>query len=347
MPHRPCHALTFVAGFLVAALFAEGRAAEPAASTKVHSPLATDEAVKRFVLAEGFKIELVAAEPDIADPVAARFDEDGRLWVVEMRDYPEGWPEGPAPRSRIVMLEDLDNDGRYETSHVFADKLLFATGVQPWKRGIIATVAGKIVYMKDTDGDGRADVMENWFEGFAQENPQLRANHPRFALDNRVYVATGLKGGAAESKRTPGADAVPLRSRDFRFDPLGTMAEAITGPGQFGVTFDDYGNRFEVSNRNPLFQLVLADRYLERNPLFAVTDVKQDVAASGDASRVFAISQSWTTSILHAGQFTAACGTDIYRGDALAGCYGNSFTCEPTGNLVHREVLSPAGATFV
>ncbi|HEV3020851.1 MAG TPA: PVC-type heme-binding CxxCH protein, partial [Pirellulales bacterium] len=119
------------------------------------------------------------------------------------------------------------------------------------------------------------------------------------------------------------------------------------GHGQFGLAFDDYGRRFTCTNRNPLIHVVLSDDDLARNPYLAVPAVVHDVAAAGDASRVFPISKTWTTSILHAGQFTAACSVEIYRGDALPAEFrGNAFTCEPTGNLVHREVLTPAGATF-
>ncbi len=337
-----CASAVFTVAFAatLSAMAADGDA------SKVQSPLSPADAIKHFVSPDGYRVEIVASEPDIADPVAARFDEDGRLWVAEMRDYPDGWPDGPPPKSRIIMLEDRDDDGRYETSHVFADKLPFATGVQPWKGGVIVTAAGKVMYMKDTNGDGRTDVQETWYSGFAEDNPQHRVNHPRFALDNRIYVAVGSRGAAIKSSRTPNAEPLNVSGRDFRFDPNGTAAEAVTGPGQFGVTFDDFGNRFEVSNRNPMYHLVLAERYLTRNPLLTISDVKQDVAASGEASHVFPISQSWTTSILHAGQFTAACGVDVYRGDALRDCYGNGFTCEPTGNLVHREIVSSTGGSF-
>lgn len=141
------------------------------------------------------QIEIVAAEPEVIDPVAIQFDEHGRLWVVELSDYPNGPEPGKPPLSRIKLLEDKDGDGRYETAHVFADKLLFATGVQPWDGGVIVTLAGEVAYFKDTDGDHKADVRETWFTGFAQANPQLRANHPTFGPDGWIYVANGLRGG--------------------------------------------------------------------------------------------------------------------------------------------------------
>lgn len=316
----------------------------------VKSPLSPGDSLKAFRLAPDLEIELVAAEPEVVSPVSIAFDEQGRLWVVEMSDYPNGPAAGEPPKSRIKLLEDRDGDGRFETAHIFADKLLFATGVQPWRGGVIVTLAGEIAYFKDTDGDYKADVRETWFRGFAQENPQLRANHPRFALDNHIYVANGLKGGTiVANKDAWGRElpAVSISGKDFRFDPLTGECEAVSGNGQFGMTFDDFGNRFICSNRNPCRHVVLEDRYLKRNPFLAVRDVAQDVSPPAEKSRIFPISRAWTTSNLHAGQFTAACGVTIYRGDALpAEYYGNSFVCEPTGNLVHRDILEPDGATF-
>lgn len=321
--------------------------AADAPAGKPQSPVSPDESLKWFQLDDGLRIEIAAAEPEVVDPVAVRFDEDGRMWVAEYRDYPNGPEAGGKPLSRIKLLEDRDGDGRYETAHVFAENLLFCNGLQPWNGGVIATMSGRIAFLKDTDGDNRADVDETWYVGFAEENPQLRVNHPRFALDNHVYVANGLRGGEAVNPRDPKAKPVSLRGHDLRFDPRTGAYEAVSGNGQFGLTFDDFGNRFLCSNRNPLFQVMFEDRYLQQNPNYVVPAVVNDVAASGEASKVFPLVEAWTTSILHAGQFTAACGIDIYRGDALpAEYYGNSFTCEPTGSLVHREVISPAGPTF-
>src|SRR5678816_806036 len=143
-------------------------------AAEVASPLSPADAQKAFQLADAnLRIELAAAEPEVVDPVAIRFDEDGRMWVVEMRDYPLGNPTGGEPLSRIRVLEDRDGDGKFETATTFADKLLFVTGLQPWKGGVFVTLAGRLAYMKDTDGDGRCDLDETWFEGFAEQNSQL------------------------------------------------------------------------------------------------------------------------------------------------------------------------------
>jgi putative membrane-bound dehydrogenase-like protein len=317
----------------------------------VNSPVSAQESLSLLELADPrLKIELAAAEPQVLDPVAMAFDENGRMWVVEMGDYPNGPKPGALPLSRIRLLEDRDGDGFFETAHDFRDHLLFATGIQPWRGGVIVTLSGRVVWMKDTDGDGKADVEETWFTGFSEQNPQLRANHPTFALDNRVYIANGLRGGnviARKSDWSAAAKAVSISGRDFSFDPLRGMYAAVSGVGQFGMTFDEFGNRFVCSNRNPCQHVVLNEADMARTPWAAVASVMHDVSPAGDASHVYPLTRAWTTSTLHAGQFTAACGVTIYRGDLLGDAYcGNSFTCEPTGNLVHRDVLEPDGATF-
>ncbi|QDU49707.1 PVC-type heme-binding CxxCH protein [Gimesia panareensis] len=314
------------------------------------SPLSPEESLKQTIVHPDFEMQVVAAEPNVINPVAVAFDETGVLWVVEMTDYPHGPKEGEEPKSRIKLLRDKDQDGFYETASVFADKLLFATGVQPWKGGLIVTLAGKVQYMKDTDGDDKADLVETWFTGFKEENSQLRANHPTLGLDNHIYISNGLRGGsviATHPEWTKNAKQVPINGLDFRFHPLTGKYESISGIGQFGLTFDDYCNRFVCSNRNPNKHIVLESRYLKRNPYLAVKSVYHDVSPDGEDSRVYAISRTWTTSTLHAGQFTAACGVTIYRGGLFPKAfYGNSFTCEPTANLVHRDVMTPTGATY-
>lgn len=341
-------AFILIAGFAVA---------QDAATTKpavVKGPLSTDDALKSFVLASPeLKLELAAAEPEVIDPVAIAFGADGSMWVVEMRDYPYGPKPGTQekPKSRIKRLFDHNHDGRFETATVFVDELLFATGVLPWRDGVIVTLAGEISFFADRDDDGKAEYKEVWFQGFAQENSQLRANHPTFGPDGFIYVANGLRGGSIvpvkpEWKKQD--QPLPLAGFDFRFNPLTGEYGAVAGHGQFGLCFDDYGNRFVCSNRNPVQHIVLEDHYTKRNPFFAIKSTVQDVAAFGEQSKLMPISEAWTTSTLHANQFTAACGVTIYRGDGLPPeNKGNAFICDPTANLVHRETLVANGASFI
>jgi putative membrane-bound dehydrogenase-like protein len=348
MIHRVVTHFAAACGLALASATTISSAADAVAEpSPVASPVSPQESLEHLVVDPGLRVELVASEPQIVDPVAMRFDEDGRLWVVQMNDYPTGDAAGKGGQSRISILEDRDGDGFFETANEFADGLNFATGVQPWQGGAFVTMAGTLEYLKDGDGDGRADEVTPIYSGFALDNTQLRANDPTLALDGGIYVANGLRGGTIVDVRDAKAKPLSISGMDFRFDPRTYEYEATAGSCQFGMSFDDFGNRFICSNRNPAMHVVMSNRDMAKNPLAAIPRVVHDVAAAGADSHLFPITTAWTTSNLHAGQFTAACGVEIYRGDALpADYYGNVLTCDPTNHLVHREVVAADGATF-
>ncbi|MCB9769304.1 MAG: c-type cytochrome [Candidatus Omnitrophica bacterium] len=282
------------------------------------------------------------------DPVALAFDEWGRLYVVENIGYPSGPPEGDPPAGRIARLEDKDGDGYYESRVTFADGFTFPNGILPWEGGVIVTCAPEVLYLKDTDGDGRADIRQIWLTGFSKGgSTQLRVSHPTLGLDGWIYLTNGLSGGEVTSPKHPDRKPVETKRNDFRFNPETLEVEIIPGQAQFGQTFDDYGRRFVCSNRKPAEHVVLDFESLSRNPYFPVTQAVQNLYGTGDPVRLFPISDNITTAISHAQTFTAACGLQIYRGAALPpDFYGNQFVCDPTGNLVHRAFREPDGASF-
>ncbi len=310
-------------------------------------PLSPTAATAAFQIQDGYRVELAACEPDVVDPTFVAFDEAGRMWVVEMPGYPTGGPDGKGPKGRIKILTDPDGDGRYTLASVFADNLSYVHGVQPWRGGVIAAMAPHIVYLADNDGDGRMDSSEVWYTGFSTTNPQLYVNTPTFAYDNWIYVANGLRGGNVRDARKPSAVLLSIRDRDFRFQPQTGEYEAVAGGAQYGLSFDSWGNRFICSNRNHIRHVVMELHYLERVPYLPVTRPVLDIPDHGAAARLFTISSNWTTSNLHRGTFTAACGLSIYVGDLMPELAGNAFVCDPTANVVHRDLLTPAGVTFV
>ncbi len=311
------------------------------------SPVAPEASLALLCVAPGFKVELAAAEPQVVDPIHVVFDENERMWVVEMGDYPLGPRPGEEPRGRIRILDDADGDGRFEKSTLFADGLRFPTGAAPWKGGVYVTTQREVLYLADADGDGRADRRDVVFEGFLDENTQLLPNHPTWCIDNRIYFANGLR--ATDVRRPGGGDApvLSIRGRDFRFDPLRGSVEPVSGMSQFGMAFDDEGERFLCSNRNHIQHVVIDEPYASRNPRFALRETIEDIPDHGAAAQIFPLSRNWTTSNLHAGTFTAACGVCIYRGDLLEAVRGDAFVCDPTGNLVHHDRLRSTGSTFV
>lgn len=299
--------------------------------------LSTSEAVTHFKLEEGYRIELVVSEPQISSPVSAAFDERARLWVVEMLDYPTPDTTKP-PLGRIKILEDRDRDGRYEHASIFADQLLLANGVMPWRGGAIVTCSPHILFLEDTDGDGTADRRTPLFEGFSTGNAQLRVSHPTLGLDGWITVANGAQGGKIRAVGREGARTLDIAGMDFKFDPFSDRYEADSGYGQFGLAFDEWGGRFVCTNRNHLVHLPIPARYFARNPFLAAPPARGDNQSRGGSARVFPISGNKTLAASHAGTFTASCGIIAWRGDIL--------TCEPTGNLVHREILTPEGGSY-
>jgi putative membrane-bound dehydrogenase-like protein len=327
-------------------------AAEPASG-----PLTPDQEQAAFRLANpDLVIERVAAEPDVVSPVAVAWDADGRMFVAEMIDYPNA-PTG----GRVRMLEDRDGDGRYERAIVFAENLPFPNGVLPWNGGVLVTAAPDIWFLKDTDGDGRADERRVLFTGFGQGNQQLRVNGLIWGLDNWVYGANGRSEGEVRRVGWAGQlpsrtlaqsapeNAVSIRGHDFRFHPDSGEFEAVAGRSQFGEARDDWGNRFLSWNTIPIRHEVLPERYIRRNPGLTGTDSLQDIFPADDTKRVFQISPlPKTFNDEPPGYFNASCGLALLRGTALGEkYYGNAFVCEPLRNLVHRRALAPEGASFV
>ncbi|MGP0066799.1 MAG: PVC-type heme-binding CxxCH protein [Isosphaeraceae bacterium] len=352
MNHRPGRFLRGILLFLLAYPMAS-RAEGPS-----QPPRPPREEQAAFVLADpALTIELVAAEPEVASPVAIAWDEEGRLFVAEMLDYPTATTSG-----RIRMLEDRDGDGRYEHATVFADGLPFPNGVLPCYGGLLVTAAPNIWFFRDDDGDGRADERRVVLSGFGEGNTQLRVNGLTWGLDNWIYVANGRSDGAIRVPADPPDRAVSIRRRDARFRlhavfdpgkraliPTVVALEAIAGFSQFGLPHDDWGNRFPSWNTIPIRHVVLEQDALDRNPYLAETASVAEILDPTDGGRIFGISPPQARFNRESvAFFNASCGPMIERGGLLPAAYhGNAFVCEPLSNLVHRRVLEPSGVTFI
>jgi putative membrane-bound dehydrogenase-like protein len=293
-----------------------GRAAEPVvAPSQMPRVPATEpaQAAATFTLRPGFRAELVAAEPLISSPVAVTVDEHGRAYVVEMRDYSERRPER---LGRIKLLEDTDGDGHYDKATVFLADLPWPTAVTCWDGGVFIGATPDILYAKDTNGDGVADVHEVVFTGFASDyapyatnklNVQALMNSFQWGLDDRIHGATSMSGGNVrlvdsdftrawrtravrkyESRLTPTAtNVVNLRGRDFAFDPRSLDLRAEAGGGQHGMTFDDTGRKFVCSNSDHLQLLAFDDLEAPSNPFHEMPPGRASIAADGPSAEVF------------------------------------------------------------
>src|ERR1051325_7438769 len=194
-----------LAPIIVAACVCAARGAEESLSKEeyIPPPKSPAESLAAIETSGGFKVELVAAEPLIVDPVAIDWGPDGKLWVVEMRDYPMGMDGNWKPGSRIKFLEDTNGDGVYDKATVFLDNLPFATGVTAWRKGALVCTAPDVLYAECTKGTGYADRVEKLFTGFATGNYQARVNSSTLGLDNWIYGANGLLGGVIKGQARP------------------------------------------------------------------------------------------------------------------------------------------------
>ncbi|HEX8040659.1 MAG TPA: PVC-type heme-binding CxxCH protein [Chryseosolibacter sp.] len=324
--------------------------------------LSTQEALNSFHLRDGFKIELVAAEPVVQDPVEMVFDENGNAFVVEMPDYPF-MPENGKGTGRIKVLQDSDGDGRMDKATVFADSILEATSLLPWKGGLIVTAAPNILYLKDTDGDLRADSTEVLFSGFFENNSEAQITSLRFGVDNWIYAANNGQAGTVHFRREPDAPALNMSGSDFRFRLDRGQFELETGNAQFGLTMDDWGHRFITQNTLHIRQVIIPWRYLHRHgnmptasPLLNISDhdlemFQETPAPYWRAERTRRRQKQYAEEHLDRVEyaedhFTGCSGGTVYDGGAFPSAYyGNVFTGDVSGNLIHRDVLTPQDTT--
>ncbi|MEE2947687.1 MAG: neutral/alkaline non-lysosomal ceramidase N-terminal domain-containing protein [Verrucomicrobiota bacterium] len=315
--------------------------------TEGTNPQSPGASLRSIRVRPGLRVELVASEPLVIDPVSINFGPDGRIWVVEMHDYPLGLRGGYEPGGRIVFLDDTDRDGFPDKRTVFLEGLPFPTGVTPWRKGFLVCAAPEILYAEDTDGDGQADVRRALFSGFATTNYQARVNSLGYGLDGWVHGSNGLIGGQIVG--FIGGQSVDIRGRDFRFNPDTGAFETLAGLTQHGRVRDDWGNWFGCDNGTLLRHYPLVDHYLRRNPYFSPPSPSVAAAGYADANRVFPISEPLErfNHPSHINRVTSACGLGLYR-DTLLGneFYGDAFICEPVHNLVRRLKLRPNGVTF-
>lgn len=271
------------------------------------------QALRSFELRPGFHAELLAAEPLVASPVAIAVDESGAAFVVEMRDYSERRPEA---LGRVRRLTDTDGDGIYDHATVFLDHLPWPTAVTCWDGGVFLGATPDLIFAKDIDNDGVADVREVVFTGFAQRyapfatnqlNVQALLNSLQWGPHQRIHGATSMSGGEvrrvdspftqqwrkryqtrpSSSPATESTAPVSLSGRDFSFDPRSLQLRAEPGGGQHGMSFDSDGRKFVCSNSDHLQWIAFNDLAAPANPYHDLGSPRRSIAADGAAAEVF------------------------------------------------------------
>ena len=306
--------------------------APPAMKIPPAPPLSPEEALKTFRIQPGFRIEVVAAEPQIEAPVEIEFDAAGNMFVLEMRPFMQNVEgRGEDQRTgRVTLLSDTDRDGRFDTNTVFADNLLMPRAIAPVRGGLLIAEPPVLWFFRDTDRDGKADRQEIVSSDYGnQKNPEHTANGLLWSLDNWIYSAN--------------------HTTRYRAAGSGWETNATNFRGQWGIAHDDFGRLFFNSNSDQLRADLVPAHYLSRNPNFK-NAFGANVQIARDQStfpiRVNpGVNRGYQKGTLREdgslARFTAACGPVIYRGDLLPEKFrGAAFVCEPAGNFVRCNLLS-------
>jgi mono/diheme cytochrome c family protein/glucose/arabinose dehydrogenase len=311
----------------------------PVRKTPEKAPvLSAEEELKTMVLPPGYRVELVAKEPLVVDPIAIDFDADGRMWVLEMPGFMSapGAANSRDPINNVVVLEDENGDGVMDKRTVFADKLVLPRALKVLDAGVLVGEPPNLWLMKDTDGDLKADTKELVADSYGRAAASIEhnANSLLWGLDNIIYTSE---------------HDWHLVPRNGKFETMPTLRR-----GQWGASMDDAGRIYRNVNDAPLFVDFVAAKYYSRNPNLVRTRGLYDPLISREASTIWPVRATRGVNRGYRDQFfrpdessvtIQGVGTPvIYRGDRLPKeLYGDAFITDSTTNLVHRYKIRDDG----
>ncbi len=309
---------------------------------RMQKPLSPEESRKHLVLPEGLDAKLFIAEPRIKKPITMTWDHLGRLYVAETVDYPNEMRTTGRGRDRISIVEDADGDGTADKVSLFADNLSIPTSLCYANGGLIVAQAPDMLFLRDTDGDGKADERKVLFTGFKTNDTHAGPSNLRYGLDNWIYAIIGYAGFAGEV----GGEHHSFRQGFFRFKPDGSKLEFLrsTNNNSWGVGISEEGLLFgSTANGCPSVYMPIPNRYYE-----SVKGMSPDVLANmADSNRFFPITENVRQVDWHGG-FTAGAGSALYTARTFPKHYWNrtAFVAEPTGHLVATFTLHQDGTDF-
>ncbi len=318
--------------------------------SRMQKPLSPEASQKRFVTPEGFHVSLFADERHFAaKPIAMNWDHRGRLWICETRDYPNDLQPPGQGHDQIRVCEDTDHDGRAERFTVFATGLSIPTALTFYRDGVIVQNGTETWYLKDTDGDGRADLKKVLIRGWNMSDTHGGVSHFRYGHDNWYWAMQGYNDS---HPTVDGVERASFRMGFWRFrldgndPPSVTQIEFMrsTNNNTWGLGFNEEGEVFgSTANHNPSVFLGIPNRYYENvrgwspTPLGGIAE-----------SHLFRPITEHVRQVDHHGGYTAAAGHAIYTARAYPAAWWNrtAFVCGPTGHLVGTFVLRRQGAGY-
>lgn len=311
--------------------------------TTMQAPLSPAQSMRHIGVPEGFRLELFASEPEIGGkPIAMNWDERGRLWIAETVDYPNELQPPGQGRDRIRICEDTDGDDRADKFTVFAEKLSIPTSLAFSHGGVIVQQAPDTLFLKDTDGDGKADERRVLFSGWGTSDTHAGPSNLNYGLDNWFYGILGYSG----FEGTVGGEAMKFRTGFYRFRADGSKMEFLrnTSNNSWGVGISEEGVLFgSTANNNPSVHMPIPNRFYEQ-----VRGWSGGVLPMiSETARMYPITEKVRQVDQH-GKFTAGAGHALYTARAYPPEYWNraAFVTEPTGHLAATFVIQPKGATY-
>ncbi|MEX2565027.1 MAG: HEAT repeat domain-containing protein [Cyclobacteriaceae bacterium] len=301
-------------------------------------PLSPVQALEKFKLEEGFRIEVVAHEPMVVDPIAMDIDVDGRLWVIDMPSYMpahdldvlETSTLEKVPEARVVVLEDTDKDGKMDLHRIFYTGLILPRAIKVLTDGVLVAEPPNVWYIKDTDGDGKGDAKESVYNGYGDHTDPNIHSYPgglMWGMDNWLHSSNN------------NVESIRKVNGEWKTMPFRRL-------GQWGMSQDNWGRLYSSNNSRPLQTHLVPYGYSDRHPQFEMTSGK-NVSIGGDTlwpSHPTGVNRGYREGVLREDgtliRATAVSSTVIYRGDQFGDEYvGNAFSPEPGANLVKRYIV--------
>ncbi len=314
-------------------------------------PLAPEKAAAALVVHPDFELSLAAAEPLVVKPISIDWDAHGRMWVAETPGYPEKERfTGVQAHDEISILSDADSDGRMDTKKVFFHGLDLVTSLVFHRDGVIVSQAPDILFLRDTDGDDKADKVETLYTGFGFGDTHAVISNLRWGMDGWIYGTQGYSGGDSRHiTNAAGKDFGHIGNGLFRFKPDGSAIEMVSnyGSNTWGCDFDSEGELFfTMANGAHLRHVVVPERVFEGGRMGQL----ESWADCPDHEQVVPLlthSDPAYAQIDFVGGFTAASGCLLYTGGAWPKEWKDAhFVAEPTVHLIHHDVLAAKGVTF-
>jgi len=303
-------------------------------------PMSVKGSMERTQVPKDMRLELFAAEPDIAKPIAFAWDARGRLWVAETRDYPHGVTPSGEGNDDIKICEDTDGDGKADKFTIFADKLNLPTSIVFANGGVIVAQAPRLLFLKDTKGDDKADVREVIMESWGVRDTHAQTNNLHYGFDNWIYGCVGYSGFKGEV----GGKMKEFTMGTFRFTPDGKQLEFLHQftNNSWGQSANRAGDQFGgTANNAPLFYGGIPQSVVPAG-MKAMTAKKINVE-----DKVHAITPNYRQVDVFGG-YTAAAGSAFIESAKLpARLQGKAMVCEPTMKVITLMDVQPSGAGYV